>query len=63
MGDVLVTRDEIEGLMQDLLFTNSPPAGKTALTTWAQEHAATLGLQYASELRRRLDCKTPYITF
>lgn len=63
MGDVLVTRDEIEGLMQDLLFTHSPPAGKTALTTWAREHAATLGLHYASELRRRLDRKAPYITF
>ena len=63
MGDVLVTRDEIEGLMQDLLFTNSPSAGKTALTSWANEHAATLGLHYASELRRRLDRKAPYITF
>jgi uncharacterized protein YbjT (DUF2867 family) len=63
MSDVLVTHDEIAGLMQDLLYTNSPPAGKTALTTWAREHAATLGLHYASELRRRLDRKAPYITF
>ena len=52
MGDVLVTRDEISGLMQNLLVTNSPPSGETRLTTWAEEHAATLGLQYASELQR-----------
>jgi uncharacterized protein YbjT (DUF2867 family) len=63
MGDVLVTRDEIAGLMQDLLVTSSPPAGETALTTWAQQHAATLGLYYASELRRRLEREVPYMTF
>lgn len=54
MGDVLITRDEITGLMQDLLYTSSPPIGKTSLTDWASEHAATLGLHYASELRRRI---------
>jgi uncharacterized protein YbjT (DUF2867 family) len=53
MGDIMITRDEIKGLMQDLLYTDSPPAGKTALTTWAAEHAAALGLHYASELARR----------
>ncbi|HEX9092024.1 MAG TPA: NAD(P)H-binding protein [Anaerolineales bacterium] len=52
MGDVLVTRDEISGLMQNLLVTNSPPSGETRLSTWAQEHATSLGQQYASELQR-----------
>jgi NADH dehydrogenase len=51
---VVVTRDEIEGLMRNLLCTNSPPAGPTRLTDWARAHAATLGQQYASELARRL---------
>jgi uncharacterized protein YbjT (DUF2867 family) len=63
MGDVLITRDEIAGLMQDLLFTHSPPAGKTALTAWAKEHAAELGLHYANELKRRLDRQAPYLRF
>ena len=54
MGDVLITRDEITGLMQDYLYTNSPPVGTTHLTEWAKEHASTLGIHYASELRRRL---------
>jgi uncharacterized protein YbjT (DUF2867 family) len=63
MGDVMITRDEIDGLMQDLLFTTSPPAGSTRLTDWVQEHREMLGCYYASELRRRLDRKAPYVTF
>ncbi len=60
MGDILITRDEIAGLMQDLLCTNSPPAGKTSLTAWSQEHASTLGVHYASELARRLNRNVAY---
>jgi NADH dehydrogenase len=53
VGDIMITRDEIKGLMQNLLYTDSPPAGKTALTTWAKENAHSLGLHYTSELARR----------
>ena len=63
MGDVLITRDEITGLMQGLLYTSSPPAGTTRLIDWVQEHASTIGRYYASELKRRLDRDIPYITF
>ena len=55
VGDVIVTREEIVGLMQDLLVTDSPPAGQTRLTDWARQHAAALGIKYASELARRRD--------
>ena len=60
VGDVLITRDEISGLMQDLLYTTSPPTGTTRLTDWAEAHAPTLGMRYASELRRRLDRAISY---
>ena len=53
MGDVTITRPEIEGLMANLLYVDAPPAGSTCLTEWAREHADTLGLHYASELARR----------
>lgn len=53
VNDVLITRPEIEGLMADLLYVDSPPAGPTKLTDWARQHAADLGRQYASELGRR----------
>ena len=53
MKDVLITREEIDGLMADLLCTDSLPTGKTKLTDWAKANAETLGLHYASELIRR----------
>ncbi len=60
VGDVMITQEEIEGLMQDLLYTDSPPAGKTNLTDWAKDHADQLGRHYASELARRRNRKQPY---
>ncbi|MBM3128460.1 MAG: NAD-dependent epimerase/dehydratase family protein [Chloroflexi bacterium] len=54
-GDVFITREEIEGLMRDLLYVDAPPAGQTKLTEWARAHAASLGVRYASELARRRD--------
>jgi NADH dehydrogenase len=53
MGDVLITWEEILGLMDNLLYVDSPPAGSTKLTDWVAEHAETLGRRYASELARR----------
>lgn len=53
VGDVVITRDEIAGLMRGLLVTSSPPAGKTRLTDWLTQNADALGRSYASELRRR----------
>jgi uncharacterized protein YbjT (DUF2867 family) len=60
VGDVVITRDEIEGLMQDLLATASPPVGEITLTEWARQHAETLGRRYATELGRRRDRATAY---
>jgi NADH dehydrogenase len=59
-GDVLITREEIEGLMANLLYVASPPAGKTCLTDWIRQHADTLGRHYASELARRKDRAAAY---
>jgi NADH dehydrogenase len=58
--DVFITREEIRGLMSELLHVNTPPTGKTPLTAWMKKNAATLGLRYASELDRRRDRKMPY---
>ena len=46
--------------MQDLLYTDSPPAGQTRFTEWAKQHAATLGVRYASELARRRNRREAY---
>ncbi|MBZ0298840.1 MAG: epimerase, partial [Anaerolineae bacterium] len=53
VGDVTITRPEIEGLMANLLYVDAAPTGSTRLTTWAKEHSTTLGECYASELARR----------
>ena len=53
VGDVFVTREEIEGLMEELLFVNAAPTGTIRLSEWAREHEAGLWKVYASELARR----------
>lgn len=60
VGDVMITREEIAGLMADLLYVDAPPAGSTPLTEWVREHAGTLGRHYANELARRQDRSTAY---
>jgi NADH dehydrogenase len=60
VGDVMITREEIEGLMANLLYVDSPPAGTTKLTEWVRGHADTLGLHYTSELARRVDRAAAY---
>ena len=60
VGDVVITRAEIEGLMADLLYVDSPPTGVTKLTQWAREHAGSLGRTYTSELRRRKNRAAEY---
>ena len=52
LGDVLITRDEVAGLMADLLISQQPPTGHTHLSTWLDKHANTVGIAYASELAR-----------
>jgi NADH dehydrogenase len=50
--DVLVTRDEIVGLMANLLVSSQPSACPTRLSGWLKTHGAALGLHYHSELAR-----------
>jgi uncharacterized protein YbjT (DUF2867 family) len=60
VGDVVVTPEEVAGLMQNLLVTASPPAGRTALSAWVREHGESLGRRYSSELARRRDRRKSY---
>lgn len=60
MGDVMITWDEVKGLMADLLWTASPPAGTTKLSEWTRAHAEELGVRYSSELARRQNRSASY---
>ncbi len=51
-GDVVLTRDELKGLMANLLISRSTPTGSTRLSAWLTQNAASLGTRYASELSR-----------
>lgn len=52
VGDMVLTADEVEGLMDNLLVTDSPPAGETKLSEWVEANAQTLGNKYANEIKR-----------
>lgn len=52
LGDVLLTPEELEGLMAGLLVSKEPARCKTHLADWLERNAARLGVKYASELAR-----------
>lgn len=60
VGDVINTRDEVRGLMQERLYVESPPLGTTRLSDWVRASRQELGRHYASELRRRFDRVSAY---
>ena len=52
VGDVLLTPEEVDGLMAGLLVSDEPPRCKTRLAVWLEENKKSVGLRYASELAR-----------
>ncbi len=58
--DVVVTSEEVAGLMQNLLVTSSAPAGTTPLSQWVVQNQDTLGRRYSNELARRRDRTNTY---
>jgi NADH dehydrogenase len=55
LGDVVLTSEEITGLMDNLLVSDAPPPGKTLLSQWVKQNASSLGVHYASELNRHYE--------
>ncbi|MBK9601348.1 MAG: NAD(P)H-binding protein [Anaerolineales bacterium] len=52
VNDVMLTPEEVDGLMANLLISREAPRCKTSLKDWLLEHRAGVGRQYASELAR-----------
>jgi uncharacterized protein YbjT (DUF2867 family) len=52
VGDVVLTPEEVNGLMAGLLVSGEPPRGKTHLAEWLAENKNSVGAKYASELKR-----------
>jgi uncharacterized protein YbjT (DUF2867 family) len=56
--DVLLTPDEIRGLMAGLLVSHNPPRGQIAFSEWLDEHKTSIGRSYANELHRHFASNT-----
>lgn len=52
VGDVILTREEIDSLLANLLASKQPSAGQTRLSDWLAQNRLTVGAKYASELKR-----------
>jgi NADH dehydrogenase len=52
VGDVVLTPEEVKGLMANLLVSKDPPQGKTAFRDWLEANKETVGTKYASEIKR-----------
>lgn len=52
LGDVLLTPEEVDGLMAGLLVSPEPPRCPTHLGDWLKANHASVGARYASELAR-----------
>jgi len=52
LNDVMLTREEMEGLMANLLVSSDPPTGKIRLSEWLRANAGMVGRRYMSEVKR-----------
>ncbi len=52
LRDVLLTRDELKGLMEEYLTSPQQPNGETKFSDWLKENAHAVGRRYTSELKR-----------
>lgn len=52
VGDVVLTQDEIDGLKAGLLVSGEAPRAHTHLQAWLLENKNSVGIRYASELKR-----------
>jgi uncharacterized protein YbjT (DUF2867 family) len=52
LGDVLLTRAELQGLMDEMLTSKQAPNAPTRFTEWIEENWGEVGRVYSSELGR-----------
>jgi NADH dehydrogenase len=52
LRDILITDDEIAGLMMNKLVSGSPPTGQVSFSDWLSKNKSGLGKSYSSELAR-----------
>lgn len=53
--DVILTPEEVDGLMANLLVSKEPARGKTAFKDWLEANKDVIGTKYASELKKHYE--------
>ncbi|HEY5038054.1 MAG TPA: NmrA family NAD(P)-binding protein [bacterium] len=63
VGDVILTREELLGLQQELLCSDKPPLGKESTVEWLKQNGNRLGRVYANDVKRHFgsDSSKPVI--
>jgi uncharacterized protein YbjT (DUF2867 family) len=56
--DVVLTQDELRGLMRNKLTSNQDPNGKTLFSDWLRNNKESIGDGYTSELNRHFHWKS-----
>ena len=61
LGDVLLTRDELKGLMDGMLTSEQAPNGSTRFADWLERNRSTVGGSYSSEVARHFRWSAPRV--
>ena len=62
LGDIIITRDELKALTDELLHVDAQPVGTTKLSEWLNRNAYSIGRSYHSELKKRRRKHGPFAT-
>jgi nucleoside-diphosphate-sugar epimerase len=57
LRDVLLTRDELKGLMDEMLTSAQAPNGTASFSAWLEANRETVGMVYSSEVKRHFHWK------
>ena len=55
VNDVILTPEEVDGLMAGLLVSKEPPLGKIHMADWLEKNKDNVGARYASELQKHYE--------
>jgi len=55
LRDIVLTREELMGLAQELLLSHQPPRGRESVTDWVMKNGASLGRRYVNDLSRHFE--------
>jgi hypothetical protein len=49
LGDIILTREELAGLEQELLISHAPALGRQSVRAWLMAHGNELGRKYTND--------------